>query len=255
MNKSLFKDFKIVESIFEFFFQPVIDIHRQVSDFESNLQTIFENKATETMVQPNTPPNIPRFVLSSKKNRVLEVGPLSAIYKSRPENLNSQEAIKLYQEKTRKIFQYLHSRQDIIKLDSFNTANIMQYPLINKDYPVENDIFNKFFKIAQPEDFKAISLTIVRKVGNYIFTNAIDVYEKRDIKIQGTIGGPPQIKQYAISSFPIIERGLTNRIIFKQDAGVLNSNPEKISEQFEEILRVTIEKITNHADEFIFRGN
>lgn len=183
MNKSLFKDFKIAESIFEFLFQPVIDIHRQASDFESNLQAIFENKAIETMVQKNTPPNIPRFVLSSKK-RVLEVGQVNAIYKSNPENLSNQEAITLYQEKTRKIFQYLHSKQDIIKLQSFNTTNVIRYPLVDKDYPLENDIFRDFLKITIPEDFKAISLTIVRKPENYSFTNAIDVYETRDIKIQ-----------------------------------------------------------------------
>lgn len=66
---------------------------------------------------------------------------------------------------------------------------------------------------------------------------------------------PVQIQQYAISSFPIIERGLVSRIIVKQDTGVLSSSPEKNSERFEEILRVTTDKITNHADEFIFRGN
>lgn len=255
MKKSLFKDFKIVESIFEFHFQPVVDIHRLASDFESNLQPIFENKATETMVPQNTPPHIPRFVLSSKKNRVLEVGPFSAIYKSMPENLNSQEAITLYQEKTRKIFQYLHNKQNIIRLESFNTTNIIHYPLIDKDYPIENDIFGEFLRIAKPEGFKAISLTIVRRSGNYSFTNAIDAYEKRDIKIQGEIGKLPQIKRYAISSFPITERGLINRIIFKQDGGDQNSSPEKISERFEEILIMTIDKITKHADEFIFKGN
>ena len=199
-----------------------------MSDFESNLQPIFENKATETMVPQNTPPNIPRFVLSSKKNRVLEVGPVSAIYKSTPENLISHEAITFYQEKTRKIFRYLDGKQDVIRLKSFNTTNRIHYQLIDKNYPIENDIFGKFLKIAKPEDLKGISLTIVRKFEGYNFTNVIDAYEKRDFKFQVKIGGVPQIKQYAISSFPIIERGLVNRIILKQDVSDESSALRKL---------------------------
>lgn len=257
MDKSLFKDFKIIESICEFRFYPILDIHRLVSDFESNLLNIFEKKATETMVPRDAPPNIPRFVLSSKKRRVLEVGPTSAIYKSNHENLTNDEAIRHYQEKTGTIFRYLDSKKDIVKLESFNTANLVHYPLTNIDYPIENDILENFFKIERPIDFKAASFTIVRRNGNFVFTNAIDAYERREIKMSAneikdkqSDGGMVRIP---LSNLKIIERGLINNIIIKQASGLDISG--KINDTFNEILRLTIDKIKNHANSFIFRMN
>lgn len=256
MDKSLFKDFIIAQATFEFHYAPVSDIHRLVSDFESNLMTIFQSKATETMVPVNSPPNVPRFILSSK-NRVLEVGPVSAVYKSNPENLNGSDAIKLYEDKTRKIFQYLDSKKDKIKLESLNTSNLIQFPLKDTNYPLEQDIFNKFFKIKKPVDFHGASLTIVRNTGNYFFTNTIDVYEKRDINIvvTGQIDqNEYKFKRFPITDFRIIERGLINNIIIKQKANNGNGKHLQAVQLFDEILKLTKDKIKNHADLFIFKG-
>lgn len=227
-----------------------------VSDFESNLLSIFDNKATETMVPRNAPPNIPRFVLSSKKKRVLEVGPVSATYKSNTESLTIVQAVDLYQEKTRAIFKYLNSKPDIVKLESFKTTNLIHYPLIKVDYPIEDDIRDNFLKVEKTADFKAASLTIVWKSGHSRFTNVIDAYEKKDINmsakeiISSDVDSP--LTRIPISSFKVSERGLVNKIIIMQDPDE-GASPGNIGDRFNQILDITVDKIKNHADSFIFK--
>jgi len=80
MNRAVFKDTSFKEAVLAFNFEPVPKVERFAYEFESNLRPIFEKEVIMTKVPDDSPPNIPRFVLTSK-NRALEVSEVSAVLK------------------------------------------------------------------------------------------------------------------------------------------------------------------------------
>lgn len=257
MKKDDFKKYRIAESIFQFSYAPVPDIIRLAYEFESGLNAIFENKVTLTNVPSNTTPDIPRFVLSSKLKRVLEVGPISAVFKSQPADLSSQEALKLYENKVTKVFNHLN-KSKIIKLESFASQNVVQYPLVSLKNPIEKNILNEFTKIEEPKGYKGISLTIVQsEEGNYRFSYNIDIYETRNFnaKIEGKIVDlieGLQVQRIPLSNYEVIERGLNIKIVINRDPTFDIDKNQNIEQTFRKALKLTLDRINNYSEHFLF---
>lgn len=262
MDKNLFKDFRVQESIFEFKFEPLPRIERLANDFDANLKSIFENDFIFTKVPDNAPPNIPRFILTSKNNRALEVSLVNAVFKCNPRDIENTKAIKLLEDKTRTIFGYLKSN-DSIKMDKIVSNTELNFPLKDINYTLDNDIFDKFFKINRPNNFKGISFTIINKMNDFILQNHVDVYQIREMTIDmkkniDTIKNKIIVENKMFlnispNAMDLKDRGLVCKIVIIPDQGNENAF-SNIDEQFNKILDKTIDRIKNHADEFIFGG-
>lgn len=260
MDKTLFKDFKIQQSFFEFKFEPVPDIERKANDFDSKLKSIFEENFIFTKVPDKAPFNIPRFVLKGKHSRLLEVSLVNAVFKANMGNIENSKAISLIQDKVKTVFNYLKSID--FKIEGLVSTHIIHYPIKEIQCPLNDILFDSFFKIKRANDFTGASFSIVRKTDDYKFHNSLDVYETREILIDVKKEAEKHKEKISIgnsrffripeSEMQITEKGLLNKIVILFDENNLKNKDVSSDEMFNKILNVTIDKIMNHANEFIF---
>lgn len=257
MDRAVFKDASFKEVILAFNFEPVPKIERLAYEFENFLRPIFEKEVIVTKAPDDSPPNIPRFVLTSK-NRALEVSEVNAVFKMSFKEIDSKEAFSLYVEKAKKVFDYLRTKGDI-RIESFGSSALFHYSLEDPSYSVRDAIFDRFFKIGKPSNLSGVSFIVSQKIDDILVKNMIDSYETRhkSVKIESKDIVPGEAKKVYlklnVAEMEVVDRGLLNRIEIVTDE-IRKDVPQGIEKLFKKLLDWPKEYIDEAAEQFIFGG-
>jgi hypothetical protein len=253
MDRAMFKDASFQEAVFAFNFEPIPSIERNAYEFENNLRSVFEKQVIVTKVPDDAPPPFPRFVLRGK-NRILEVSQVNAVLKKSFKEIGNEQAFNLYFEKTKVIFDYIKT---VAHIESFGSSAIFRYPLIDFTYSVGDAIFNRFFKVAKPSNFKGISFILNQKIDDILVKNMIDSYETREKRVKFEPKGIPPGERLIIKLTPaemeIVDKGLLNRIEIITD-DIKKNDPGAAERLFDKGLSWPKQYITESAEQFIFGG-
>jgi hypothetical protein len=256
MDKKLFKDSKIREATFSFIFTPIPEIEKLANDFHNGLKNIFERPFNFTKVPDNARIDVPRFILNSKNKRQLEVSLIQAHFKIVPDALNLTDAQKLFEEKAKTVFDYMMSNKAVV-LEELKAKFEVNYPLVDLQYPIQEDILKQFFTFKRPDDFEAVSFKVMQRIDDLVIENTVDSYEVRRLdmqEIKSNFQGVSENEQVIYSiprrKFDIVEKGLVNKII----VGIsnVNTNNESIRTTFNTVLQLLADKATNYSEVFIF---
>lgn len=257
MNRAAFKEPTIKEALLGINFEPVSKIERYAYEFESNLRSIFEKEVIMTKVPDDSPPNIPRFVLTSK-NRGLEVSEVNAVLKMTFKEIDTAQAFKLFLEKAKGIFDYIRTIGDI-KIESFASFALFHFSLEDRDYSVRDAIFDRFFKIEKPLDFNGVSFIVNRKIDDILVKNMVDSYEtrRRTVKIEAKDVIPKEEGKHFVrlklAEMEVVDKGLLNRIEIITD-DIRKDDPQGVEKLFDKVLNWPKEYIGEAAEQFIFGG-
>jgi hypothetical protein len=257
MNRAVFKDASFKEAVLAFNFEPVPKIERFAYEFESLFRSIFEKEVIVTKVPDDSPPNIPRFVLTSK-NRALEVSEVNAVFKINFKEIDSDQAFSLYLEKAKKVFDCIRTAGSI-KIESFRSSALFHYSLEDPNYSVGDAIFDRFFKIEKPSDFSSVSFIVSQKIDDILVKNMIDSYETRQksVKIEAKDTVPGEVKRvyykFNFAEMEVVDKGLLNRIEIITDE-IRKDDLQGVEKLFEKILNWPKQYIREAAEQFIFGG-
>jgi hypothetical protein len=257
MNRAAFKDASFKEAVLAFNFEPVPKIERIAYDFESLFRPIFEKEVVVTKVPDDSPPNIPRFVLTSK-NRAFEVSEVNAVFKMTFKEIGSAQAFSLYLEKAKKVFEYIRTVPSI-KIESFGSSALFHYSLEDFTYSVKDAIFDRFLKIEKPSNFSGVSFIVSQKIDDILVKNMVDSYETRQksVKIEAKDIVPGEEKKvyfkFNIAEMQVVDKGLLNRIEIITD-DISKENPQGAEKLFEKVLNWPKQYISEAAEQFIFGG-
>jgi len=257
MNRAAFKDASFKEIFLAFNFEPVPKIERYAYEFESRLRSIFEKEVIVTKVPDDSPPNIPRFVLTSKK-RVFEVSEVNAVLKMTFKGIDSAQAFNLFLEKAKKVFDYIKTVGSI-KIESFASSALFHYSLEDPNYSVRDAIFDRFFKIEKPSNFNGVSFIVNQKIDDILVKNMIDSYETRQksVKIEMKDIAPGEKEKvyikFNLAEMEVVDKGLLNRIEIITD-DIRKDDPEGVEKLFDKVLNWPKGYIGEAAEQFIFGG-
>lgn len=257
MDKAAFKDASFQRAVFAFNFEPVPKIKRYAYEFENALQSIFEKEVIVTKVPNEAQPNIPRFVLRGK-NRAFEVSEVNALLKMTFKGVDNAQAFDLYQEKTKKIFNYIGAVNNI-KIQTFGSSALFHYSLKDFGYSVSDAIFDRFLKIGKPSDFKGISFILSQKIEDILVKNIIDSYETREksVKINPKDIVPEEEKKlffkFVLAEMELVDKGLLNRIEIITD-DIKKGDSHGAERLFDKVLNWPKQYIAESAEQFIFGG-
>jgi hypothetical protein len=257
MNRDAFKDASFQEVVFAFNFEPIPKIERYTYEFENRLRSIFEKEVVVTKVPDDAPPNIPRFVLPSK-NRAFEVSEVNAVLKMTFKEIDNAQAFNLYLEKARKIFDYIRA-VDGIKIESFASSSLFHYSLKDSNYSVSDAIFDRFFKIDKPSNFRGVSFIVNKKIDDILIKNMVDSYETRrkHVKIESKDIVPGEERKMYIKFTPaemeVVDKGLLNRVEIITD-DIKKNDPQGAEKLFDKVLNWPKQYLAESAEQFIFGG-
>jgi len=257
MNRAVFKDASFKEAVLAFNFEPVPKIERFAYEFESLFRSIFEKEVIVTKVPDDYPPNIPRFVLTSK-NRALEVSEVNAVFKMTFKGIDSTQAFNLYLEKAKKVFDYIRTAGSI-KIESFGSSALFHYSLEDPNYFVRDAIFDRFFKIEKPSNFSGVSFIVSQKIDDILVKKMIDSYETRQksVKIESKGIAPGEEKKvyfkFNLAEMEVVDKGLLNRIEIITDE-IRKDDPQGVEKLFDKVLNWPKQYIGEAAEQFIFGG-
>lgn len=256
MNINLFKPPKLKEAIFDFVFDPFPKIETRLApDFAKNLSSIFEQDYNLTRVDETAPVTIPRFVLSSRNKRVLEVSLVKATFKGDFEGLELPKAISLLRDNVIKTFNYIKSNNDI-RLDGFGLSVLINYPLKDTNFPVKDALFDKFYKIKKPAGLKEVSFTIGQEAEDFTLKTAVAGYEYREMDrksidlIKNRQHTHPNIFKIPISEMALKDNGIAFRLTVNENENVITKHPD-ITERFNRVLD-NVNTAHDYANAFIF---
>lgn len=254
MKKNLFRGIKLKEATFVFTFNPIPRIETHLApDFAQKLKTIFEQDYSLTKVDDQAPPTIPRFILSSKNKRVLEVSLVNATFKGNYETLDFPNANAMYKKIATEIFNYLNNNKDI-QIDALSLAFLLNYPLNDINYPIYNDIFGRFFKINKPTNLKEVSFSITEEKNDFITKTNIGHYQVRELdtrQVNLIKNQPlPQIYRIPVSQAGLKETGISLLYQVNSDIEIINRFPNK-ADLFRNLLDTT-DTTNNYADLLLF---
>jgi hypothetical protein len=210
-----------------------MNIDREYLEFEKHFGNTFEKNATLTKVPDGSPPNIPRFILSSRKNRSLEVSVIAAELKCQPEDLEFDDSLKYFKEKSKLAIDYLNSRPDF-EIENFSVSITTSYPSKEIDNEIHRSFFEQVSRFDAPDNLEFITFEFNRYIDDLRYLFSMKTYEHRIANFThphtGTIPTVIRIKK---SEMAVSEIGLETKInIGRIDDFSENDN---IDNRFEEI--------------------
>jgi hypothetical protein len=251
MNVELLNDCRVKEINFTIEYKPYFDIQREAINFENNLSSIFEQKYTFTNVPTNAPVQESRFILNSLHKRKLLVSQVAATFKGSYEDKKATSSIDTFSKTIRSIYDYIKTTN--LDINIFNSTALLEFPVKNIDYRIENDIYSNYIKGVVPENLGGISINIGTNHGYLLFNRVIDAYESReysgklaDIKDKFTRGSQTVLK-ISPKLMKLVERGLSCKLIVRVDITKEDELPQR-DELFEEITKFTLDNINHNSD-------
>ena len=258
MNKNLFKEARLKEATFDFVFEPIPKIEtRLASEFAKNLSSIFEQDYTLTKVDDAAPIMIPRFILSSRNKRVLEVSPIKATFKGNFESLKFTDALILFKNTATKIFNYLNSNETV-RIEEFSFSFSMNYSLNDVNYLIKDDIFDSYFKIKKPNDLKEIDFCLIGESEDYISKTRVSCYTIRQVdakqfeSARNVVYHDFAIRRLLLSEVEIKESGIVFFYQVSNNSKTASKFSNKV-ELYNNLLGLT-DTVFNYAESFLF-GN
>lgn len=260
MKMDLFKGFKVANARFNYEFNLYGYIERVFAKFEADLSDIFEQEAVLTRVPIDSPPQIARFALRSRKNRVLEVSLVGALYKWSPADLPGEEALVQYESKAKRIFDYLKTT-DLV-LESFSSTFLLHFPLKDPNYAVADEVLRKYTSINKPGDLIQALMSVEYMKDAVFYKEIIQSYDVREKTMQiavppATGANFPEIDKFSLGkhvfvkfnrlSMPVVEAGLAYQV------GVLKRIEEDIDDCYKTVIDMSVKK-ARESDKLLFAG-
>jgi hypothetical protein len=254
MKRELFNNFYIAEAVYDFRFKPNPSVDRLFAQFEKDLMAIFDKGAVLTRVPENAPPQVPRFVLNSRKNRSLDVSLINALCKMTFSDLDAQKNLGLYVEKSKRIFEYLKTLN--FPLEGFTSILQLRFTLKNIGLAAVDEVMKDYLKMKKPANLTKALARIEYSIGNTIYHELIESYDIRSQNVTVPVdageinSGKAVFVQIRPKQMPVVEAGIAYHITIAEDC---DTSVGTIESCFKGILDQAIKKVSE-SDIFLFGG-
>jgi len=186
------------------------------------------------------------------------VSELNAVLKMTFKGIDNAQAFNLYLEKAKKIFDCVKAVGSI-KIESFGSSALFHYVLKDFNYSVSDAVFERFFKIEKPSNFRSVSFILNEKIDDIQVKNMVDSYEMRQkhvkIEAKGIVPGEEKkvYIKFAPAEMEVTERGLLNRVEIVTD-DIKKDDPKGADTLFDKVLNWPMDYLAGSAEKFIFGG-